>query len=102
VAGSAPEAATTPSYIKPLAVALRVDGGEAEGAQAALLENLTAALGACGLPPWRINTYASGAGKILWLSNGAHIDLTPRGELNLGGESQDETRAALARVGLRV
>jgi hypothetical protein len=77
-----------PSYIQP------ASGGSEE------LEVLTEALQRCGLPPWRVNTYAEGEGKILWLSNGAHIDLTPSGEVTLGGESQEDTRARLARVGI--
>lgn len=77
-----------PTYIRP------ASGGSEE------LEVLTEALQRCGLPPWRVNTYAEGEGKILWLSNGAHIDLTPSGEVTLGGESQEDTRARLARVGI--
>jgi len=64
------------------------------------LDIFTQALARCGLPPWRINSYADGRGKIIWLSNGAHIDIDPEGVVTLGGESQDDTRARLARVGI--
>jgi len=83
-----PENVAPPSYIK----SIQQESQE--------LEIFTQALTRCGLPPWRINSYAEGQGKIIWLSNGAHIDIAPDGEVTLGGESQDDTRARLARVGI--
>lgn len=66
------------------------------------IEALIAALAQCGLSPWRINTYAQNQGKILWLQNGAHIDLNPQGEVILGGENQDETRYMLTQLGIPI
>ena len=39
-----------------------------------------------------INSYNDGLGKIPWLSNGAHIDLTPAGEVILKGQNLDTRR----------
>ena len=63
------------------------------------IDDLTLLLERIGLPPWRINTYDEGKGQILWLKNGSHLDYNPAGEVILGGENQDETRARLSQVG---
>jgi hypothetical protein len=53
-----------------------------------------------GMPAWRVNSYDEGRGQILWLNNGAHIDYNPAGDVILGGENQDETRARLSQMGI--
>ena len=111
-----------PSYIKPLSqTTTSVDESatndsvpepelhqEAQPADGALnndpsnevnIDDLTLLLERIGLPPWRINTYDEGKGQILWLKNGSHLDYNPAGEVILGGENQDETRARLSQVG---
>ena len=44
----------------------------------------------------------NGQGTILWLQNGSYIDLTPEGEVILGGENQEQTRETLAPVGVHL
>lgn len=66
------------------------------------VEGLTELLTRIGLAPWRVNAYDGGRGQILWLQNGSHFDLNPSGELILGGENQEETRARLSQLGVSI
>lgn len=63
---------------------------------------LSSVLGRIGLSPWRVNSYDEGRGQILWLNNGAHIDYNPSGDVILGGENQEETRARLSQMGVLI
>ena len=65
-------------------------------------QTLSDLLDRVGLTPWRVNSYGDGAGQILWLKNGAHVDYNPSGEVILGGENQDETRARLHQIGVLI
>lgn len=65
-------------------------------------KSLSVMLERVGMPAWRVNSYDEGRGQILWLNNGAHIDYNPSGEVILGGENQDETRARLSQLGVLI
>ena len=86
---------------------LPLEGNDLEPGEIRMIEakeldarSLKGILDRLGMSPWRVNSYDEGRGQILWLNNGAHIDYNPAGEVILGGENQDETRARLSQMGI--
>ena len=89
-----------PSYIKSIH---ETSQGESEAVQPQVnLDHFVSLLDKRGLKPWKVTASRDGQGTILWLQNGSYIDLTPEGEVILGGENQEQTRETLAPVGIHL
>ena len=100
VASSTNNDVKPPSYIKSIQESLQND--QESTPPQINLDHLVSLLEQRGLKPWKVTASRNGQGTILWLQNGSYIDLTPEGEVILGGENQEQTRETLAPVGIHL